>query len=105
MADDPGKQPKAEAVVRVRSNARRPLSFSCGGRTFRLAPGEERELPAWWMTSAELQHLRSAGLVLTQGPAETAPPARATPGAPRPTEAAPPAEDTPPRKPPRRKED
>lgn len=49
--------------VKIRNNCRRPLVFRCPGETIRLGPGEEREGPEVWLTSAELKRLCSGGLV------------------------------------------
>ena len=57
------KKPAKEDTVTVRNNVRRPISFTCGGKTYRLSPGEQVEVPAAFAQSVELSRLHAAGHV------------------------------------------
>jgi hypothetical protein len=47
--------------VKLRNNLRRPIVFRAAGRTHRLPPGGDMEVPESWLASTELQRLCGGG--------------------------------------------
>ena len=98
------RKPSKEAeTVTVRNNVRRPISFTCGGKTYRLSPGEEVEVPAAFAQSIELSRLHAAGQVSKTAPAEAKGASKPSAARAEKRDEEDEAEDKPPRKPDRRR--
>ena len=99
------RKPSKEETVTVRNNVRRPISFTCGGKTYRLSPGEEVEVPEAFAQSLELSRLHAAGQV-SKTPSATGEKGASKPATARAegrTDDEDEADDKPPRKPDRRR--